>query len=68
MRLWFSTLAYLLSEQARKNGPQGGELAKASLGMLRLSVRLRKVPVCVRVHWSRNRTLVVRFAVSFFSG
>ncbi len=68
VRLLFSPLAYLLLEQVRKIGPQGKDFAKASLGTLRLSVRVRKVAVCVREHWSRNRELVVRFAVSFFSG
>ena len=47
MRLWFSTLAYLLLERVRKIGLKGTELAKASLGTLRL--RMMKVAACVRV-------------------
>jgi hypothetical protein len=47
MRLWFSTLAYLLLERVRKIGLKGTEWAKASLGTLRL--RVLKVAACVRV-------------------
>jgi hypothetical protein len=47
MRLWFSTLAYLLLERVRKIGLKGTEWAKASLGTLRLWVL--KVAACVRV-------------------
>lgn len=47
MRLWFSTLAYLLLERVRKIGLTGTEWAKASLGTLRL--RVLKVAACVQV-------------------
>jgi hypothetical protein len=47
MRLWFSTLAYLLLERVRKIGLKGTEWAKASLGTLRL--RVLKVAACVQV-------------------
>jgi hypothetical protein len=44
MRLWFSTLAYLLLERVRRIGLKGTEQAKASLGTLRL--RVLKVAAC----------------------
>lgn len=47
MRLWFSTIAYLLLERVRSIGLKGTEWAKASLGTLRL--RILKVAACVRV-------------------
>ena len=47
MRLWFSAFAYLLMERLRSIGLCGGEMAKASLGCVRL--RLLKVAAAVKV-------------------
>ena len=47
LRLWFSTLAYLLMNQLRQLGLAGTELARASCGTIR--TRLLKVGVLVRV-------------------
>ena len=43
LRLWFSTFAYLLMERVRTLGCQGTELARATVGTLRL--KLFKVSV-----------------------
>jgi hypothetical protein len=47
MRLWFSSLAYLLLERVRQIGLEGTAWAKATLGTLRL--RVLKVAAYVRV-------------------
>jgi hypothetical protein len=47
LRLWFSTLAYLLMNQLRRVGLQGTALAQATCGTLRL--RLLKIGALVRV-------------------
>ena len=47
LRLWFSTLAYLLVNQLRQIGLAGTELAKATCGTIRL--RLLKIGALVRV-------------------
>jgi hypothetical protein len=47
LRLWFSTLAYLLLERLRSLGLQTTALAKATVGTLRL--KLLKVAAAVRV-------------------
>jgi hypothetical protein len=47
LRLWFSTLAYLLMNQLRRVGLQGTQLAQATCGTLRL--RLLKIGALVRV-------------------
>lgn len=47
LRLWFSTLAYLLINQLRRVGLQGTELARATCGTIRL--RLLKIGALVRV-------------------
>ena len=47
LRLWFSALAYLLLERLRSLGLQGTELAKATVGTIRL--KLLKVAAAVSV-------------------
>ena len=47
LRLWFSTLAYLLMNQLRRVGLQGSELARASCGSIR--EKLFKIGAVVRV-------------------
>ena len=47
LRLWFSTLAYLLVNQLRRVGLTGTELARATCGTIRL--KLFKVGALVRV-------------------
>ena len=47
IRLWFSTLAYLLINQLRRVALKGTELAKATCGTIRL--RLLKIGTLVRV-------------------
>jgi hypothetical protein len=47
IRLWFSTLAYLLINQLRKVALKGTELAKATCGTIRL--RLLKIGTLVKV-------------------
>lgn len=47
LRLWFSTLAYLLMNQLRQVGLAGTQLAQATCGTLRL--RLLKIGAVVRV-------------------
>ena len=47
LRLWFSTFAYLLMERVRTLGCQGTELARATVGTLRL--KLFKVAAQVKV-------------------
>jgi len=47
MRLWFSSLAYLLLERMRAIGLEGSQLAGATLGSVRL--RLLKVAAVVQV-------------------
>jgi hypothetical protein len=47
LRLWFSTLAYLLMNQLRRVGLKGTELARATCGTMRL--RLFKIGALVRV-------------------
>jgi len=47
MRLWFSSLAYLLLERVRAIGLEGSPLAGATLGSVRL--RLLKVAAVVQV-------------------
>ena len=47
MRLWFSTLAYMLLERVRTIGLEGTQLANATLGTLRL--RLFKVAALLEV-------------------
>ena len=47
LRLWFSTLAYLLVNQLRRVALKGTELAKATCGSIRL--RLLKIGTLVKV-------------------
>lgn len=47
MRLWFSSLAYLLLERVRSIGLEGSRLAEATLGSVRL--RVMKVAAVVKV-------------------
>lgn len=47
LRLWFSTLAYLLMTQLRRVGLAGTELARATCGTIRL--RLFKIGAVIRV-------------------
>lgn len=47
LRLWFSTLAYLLMNQLRQVGLKGTELAQATCGTIR--TRLMKIGALVRV-------------------
>lgn len=47
LRLWFSTLAYLLMNQLRRVGLKGTELARATCGTIR--TRLLKIGALVRV-------------------
>lgn len=47
LRPWFSTRAYLLTNQLRRVGLHGTELARATCGTLRL--RLLKIGALVRV-------------------
>jgi hypothetical protein len=47
LRLWFATLAYLLMERVRTVGCQGTELARATVGSVRL--KLLKVAALVQV-------------------
>ena len=47
LRLWLATFAYLLLERVRAIGCAGGELARATVGSVRL--RLLKVAAVVRV-------------------
>ena len=47
LRLWFSTLAYLLMNQLRRVGLAGTELARANCGTIRL--RLFKIGAVIRV-------------------
>jgi hypothetical protein len=47
MRLWFSSLAYLLLERVRAIGLEGSRLAEATLGSVRL--RVMKVAAVVKV-------------------
>jgi hypothetical protein len=47
LRLWFSTLAYLLINQLRRMGLAGTELARATCGTIRL--RLLKIGAVVKV-------------------
>jgi hypothetical protein len=47
LRLWFATFAYLLMERLRALGLAGTELARATVGSLRL--KLLKVAAQVRV-------------------
>jgi len=47
LRLWFSTLAYLLMNQLRRVGLRGTELARATCGTIRL--RLFKIGAVIRV-------------------
>jgi hypothetical protein len=47
LRLWFSTMAYLLMNQLRRVGLSGTELAKAACGTIRL--KLLKIGALVRV-------------------
>jgi hypothetical protein len=54
LRLWFSTLAYLMVNQLRRVGLQGTELAQATCGTIR--TRLFKIGALVRV--SVRRVLV----------
>jgi hypothetical protein len=54
MRLWFSSLAYLLLERMRAIGLEGSQLAGATLG----SVRLRLLKVAAVVHVSVRRVHV----------
>jgi len=54
LRLWFSTLAYLLMNQMRQVGLVGTELARATCGTIRL--RLLKIGALVRV--SARRVLI----------
>lgn len=51
LRLWFSTLAYLLMNQLRQVGLAGTELARATCGTIRL--KLFKVGALVRVRVRR---------------
>lgn len=60
LRLWFSTLAYLLMNQLRQVGLVGTELAKASCGTLR--TRLLKIGALVRVS---VRRVVVSMSSAF---
>lgn len=53
LRLWFSTLAYLLLNQLRRVALKGTELARASCGTIRL--RLLKIGALVRVSIRRVR-------------
>ena len=53
LRLWFSTLAYLLMNQLRRVGLPGTELARATCGTLR--TRLLKIGALVRVSVRRVR-------------
>lgn len=53
LRLWFSTLAYLLLNQLRRVGLKGTELARATCGTIRL--RLLKIGAVVRVSARRVR-------------
>jgi hypothetical protein len=54
LRLWLSTFAYLLLERLRTLGLAGTELARATLG----SVRLRVLKVAAQVHVSVRRVHV----------
>jgi hypothetical protein len=54
LRLWFSTLAYLLLERVRTLGLAGSELAVASVG----SVRLKLLKVAAQVRVSVRRVYV----------
>ena len=47
LRLWLATFAYLLLERTRALGCAGGELARATVGNVRL--KLLKVAAVVRV-------------------
>lgn len=60
LRLWFSTLAYLLMNQLRQVGLAGTELAKASCGTIR--TRLLKIGALVRVS---VRRVVVSLSSAF---
>ncbi len=54
LRLWLSTFAYLLLERLRTIGLAGTELARATLG----TVRLRLLKVAAQVHVSVRRVQV----------
>jgi hypothetical protein len=60
LRLWFSTLAYLLMNQLRQVGLVGTELARASCGTIR--TRLFKIGALVRVS---VRRVVVSLSSAF---
>ena len=58
LRLWLATLAYLLLERVRAIGCAGGELARATVGSVRL--RLLKVAAQVTVSVRRVRVQLSR--------
>ena len=66
LRLWFSTLAYLLVNQVRRVGLRGTELAAATCGSIRLKlfkigalvrVSVRRVSVSLSAAWPRAALL-----------
>lgn len=60
LRLWFSTLAYLLMNKLRESGLEGTELAQATCGTIRL--KLFKVGAIVKVSCRR---IVVSLSESY---
>ena len=60
LRLWFSSMAYVLIAQLRRRGLAGTELARAQAGTLRL--RLFKIAALVRLS---ARRLVISFSSAY---
>ena len=60
LRLWFSSMAYVLIAQLRRSGLQGTELARAQADTLRL--RLFKIAARVRLS---ARRLVISFSSAY---
>jgi hypothetical protein len=60
LRLWFSSMAYVLIAQLRRSGLKGTELARAQAGTIRL--RLFKIAALVRLS---ARRLVISFSSAY---